>query len=82
MIHIKKEKFKYLLYDGNKYEGIFLEGNQYLLSNSASQVLIIDMLSEELGVDKKNTRIQLDKEPFIELVTHTKQILDWLKENR
>ena len=23
----KKEEFKYLLYDGNKYEGIFLETN-------------------------------------------------------
>ena len=67
------------LYDGNEYEGVFLEGNQYLLSSSEGKVMIIDMLSEAHGVNIKDTRVQFDEEKFITLITNKKEILKWIK---
>ncbi|MBK1995011.1 hypothetical protein KYD88_09800 [Listeria monocytogenes] len=75
----KKSNFSDELYDGNEYEGVFLEGNQYLLSSSEGKVIIIDMLSEAHGVNIKDTRVQFDEENFIKLITNKKEILNWIK---
>ncbi|MBC6295628.1 hypothetical protein HCJ45_00645 [Listeria sp. FSL L7-1517] len=75
----KKSNFSDELYDGNEYEGVFLEGNQYLLSSSEGKVIIIDMLSEAHGVNIKDTRVQFDEENFIKLITNKKEILNWTK---
>ncbi|BDW38417.1 hypothetical protein ABI013_12745 [Enterococcus faecium] len=75
----KKINFSDELYDGNEYEGVFLEGNQYLLSSSEGKVMIIDMLSEAHGVNIKDTRVQFDEEKFIKLITNKKEILNWIK---
>ncbi|EPF4362203.1 MULTISPECIES: hypothetical protein [Enterococcus] len=75
----KKINFSDELYDGNEYEGVFLEGNQYLLSSSEGKVIIIDMLSEAHGVNIKDTRVQFDEEKFIKLITNKKEILNWIK---
>ncbi|HAP3826511.1 TPA: hypothetical protein IUT74_002712 [Enterococcus faecalis] len=75
----KKINFSDELYDGNEYEGVFLEGNQYLLSSSEEKVMIIDMLSEAHGVNIKDTRVQFDEEKFIKLITNKKEILNWIK---
>ncbi|MBC1539654.1 hypothetical protein [Listeria seeligeri] len=53
----KKSNFSDELYDRNEYEGVFLEGNQYLLSSSEGKIIIIDMLSEAHGVNIKDTRV-------------------------
>jgi len=75
----KKINFSDELYDGNQYEGIFLEGNQYLLSSSEGKVMIIDMLSEVHGVNKKDTRVQFDEEIFIEIITNKNEMINWIK---
>lgn len=75
----KKANFSDELYDGNEYEGVFLEGNQYLLSSSEKKVMIIDMLSEVHGVNVKDTRVQFDEENFIKLITNKKEIINWIK---
>jgi hypothetical protein len=75
----KKSNFSDELYDGNEYEGVFLEGNQYLLSSSEGKVMIIDMLSEAHGVNIKDTRVQFEEENFIKLITNKKEILNWIK---
>ncbi|MFD1900780.1 hypothetical protein [Enterococcus termitis] len=75
----KKSNFSDELYDGYEYEGVFLEGNQYLLSSSEGKVMIIDMLSEAHGVNIKDTRVQFDEENFIKLITNKKEILNWIK---
>jgi len=75
----KKTNFSDELYDGNQYEGIFLEGNQYLLSSSEGKVMIIDMLSEVHGVNKKDTRVQFDEEIFIEIITNKNEMINWIK---
>ena len=75
----KKINFSDELYDGNEYEGVFLEGNQYLLSSSEGKVMIIDMLSEAHGVNIKDTRVQFDEEKFIKLITNKKEILNLIK---
>jgi hypothetical protein len=75
----KKINFSDELYDGNEYEGVFLEGNQYLLSSLEGKVMIIDMLSEAHGVNIKDTRVQFDEEKFIKLITNKKEILNWIK---
>lgn len=75
----KKSNFSDELYDGDEYEGVFLEGNQYLLSSSEGKVIIIDMLSEAHGVNIKDTRVQFDEENFIKLITNKKEILNWTK---
>jgi len=75
----KKTNFSDELYDGNQYEGIFLEGNQYLISSSEGKVMIIDMLSEVHGVNKKDTRVQFDEEIFIEIITNKNEMINWIK---
>lgn len=76
---IKTEKFKDSLYDGDKYIGLYLEGNQYLISGSKNIVLIIDILSEEHGVDRKYTRIEINKENFIYLISNKQEAINCLK---
>ncbi|MGX7150328.1 hypothetical protein [Enterococcus ureasiticus] len=75
----KIKEYKDILYEGDQYEGVFLEGNQYLLSNTESKVLIIDVLSEEHGVDKSNTRVQLNRENFIDLIKNRKEVIDCIR---
>ncbi|EUJ33963.1 hypothetical protein MFLO_02075 [Listeria floridensis FSL S10-1187] len=75
----QKTNFSDELYDGNEYEGVFLEGNQYLLFSSEGKVMIIDMLSEAHGVNVKDTRVQFDEENFIKLITNKREVLNWIK---
>jgi len=76
--HEKKEKFQNLLYTGKKYKGVFLEGNQYLISSNDKNVILIDALSEEHGVNEVNTRINIDIDYFIGLISNKKEVLDFL----
>jgi hypothetical protein len=75
----KRTNFSDELYEGNRYKGIFLEGNQYLLSSSEGKVMIIDMLSEAHGVSIRDTQVQFGEENFIKLITNKKETLNWIK---
>ncbi|MGL4698038.1 hypothetical protein [Enterococcus larvae] len=75
----KKTNFNDELYEGSRYEGIFLEGNQYLLSSSKGKVMIIDLLSEIHGVNIKDTRVQFEEENFIKLIMNKRETLNWIK---
>lgn len=78
----KNSNFKDELYEGDEYEGIFLEGNQYLLASSEGEVTIIDMISEDHGVSVKDTRVKFTEESFIILITNKEGTLDWIKKYR
>lgn len=74
----KKEKFQNLLYDGEKYDGVFLEGNQYLIASTDKSVVLIDALSEEKGVNELDTRIKVDINHFISLISNKMKVLNLL----
>lgn len=71
----KMSKFQDILYDGKIYSGLFIEGNQYLISSSDHKVLIIDAVSEENGVDKELTRLECSLEDFTFLLRNIKDVL-------
>ncbi|MEI5994602.1 hypothetical protein [Candidatus Enterococcus mansonii] len=73
----KKSKFQDIMYDGERYSGLFIEGNQYLISSSNHEVMIIDSISEEHGVDKDSTRIEFSLEDFIFLLKNKKDALEY-----
>jgi len=77
----KEEKFQNVLYDGEKYEGLFLEGNQYLISSCEKNVLLIDSLSEEQGVNEENTRLVMNIDNFICLISDKREVLNWIESN-
>ena len=67
----KKEKYHDLLYEGDRYKGLYIEGNQYLIGNIDDKTaIIIDMIGEEFGIDKKITRIKISIEDFIDLISN------------
>jgi len=75
-----KEKFFCdLLYVGEKYEGLFLEGNQYLIYSREKEVLLIDSLSEGQGVSEAETRLVMDIDNFICLISNKEKVLSWMK---
>jgi len=74
----KKERFQDILYDGKKYKGIFLEGNQYLIASNDKSVILIDALSEENGVNEIDTRINVDVNHFIDLISNKMEVLNLL----
>ena len=69
----KLENYKDFLYDGREYNGLFMEGNQYLISSSSNEVLLIDAISEEHGVDKAYTKITIPIVDFIGLISNKKK---------
>lgn len=71
-------KYNDILYTGDKYKGIFIEGNQYLISSDGQHVCIIDYISEEYGVDIKQTRISFTLSDFLELMNNKKIVLDYI----
>lgn len=72
----KKEKYHDLLYEGDRYKGMYIEGNQYLIGNIDDKtVIIIDMIGEEFGVDKKITRIKISIEDFVVLISNRFMVL-------
>ena len=74
----KKEKSQDILYDGKRYEGTFLEGNQYLIASNDKNVILIDALSEENGVNEIDTRIKVDVNHFIVLISNKMEVLNLL----
>lgn len=67
----QKEIFCDILYNGNKYIGIFLEGNQYLISSSDNEVRIIDYVGMENGLID-NSEISFTLADFVFLISHKK----------
>ena len=72
----KKKIFSDILYDGDKYTGIFLEGNQYLISSSDNEVRIIDYIGLENGLID-NSEICFTLTDFIFLISHKKLALEF-----
>lgn len=72
----KKEIFSDILYEGNKYTGIFLEGNQYLISSSDNEVRIIDYVGMENGLID-NSEIFFTPTDFVFLISHKKMALEF-----
>jgi len=77
----RKNKFNDLLYEGENYVGVFLEGNQYLISEEDNIVIIIDFISEENGVGRDLTRFELSTEDFLVLINNKEQVLKFEKYN-
>ncbi|EAC6871561.1 hypothetical protein E5Z49_00895 [Listeria monocytogenes] len=78
---VKQAKYKDILYTGEAYEGLYIEGNQYLISSIQDEVLILDAVSEENGISEEQTRVKISLQEFIYLVNNKKDTLDWIKLN-
>lgn len=77
----KEEKYREILYVEEKYKGLYLEGNQYLIASNKSEVLIIDTISEENGVDESISRVNFSITDFIVLVENKQLVLKWIERN-
>lgn len=75
----KKEKYKEILYVGDKFKGLFIEGNQYLIGNYENDVLIIDMVGEEHGLDKETFITSINLLDFIFLIKNKRAVINWIK---
>lgn len=73
----KRTEYKDILYTEDNYEGLFIEGNQYLIGSNRSNAFIIDIVSEEHGVDKAFTRVSIAIEDFIYLIKNKKEVLTY-----
>lgn len=72
----KLEKFKELLYEGNEYDGVFLDGNQYIISSDSINVIIIDTMRSKY--DKNTvTDMVFEISDFILLLYNKKQVLNY-----
>lgn len=72
----KLEKFKELLYEGNEYDGVFLDGNQYIISSDSINVIIIDTMRSKY--DKNTvTNMIFEISDFILLLYNKKQVLNY-----
>ena len=62
------------------YKGIFLDGNQYIISNDKNEVHIIDTVAAEYA---KNSLIEMvfEIDEFIFLIRHKKEYMEWFKQN-
>ncbi|MFD1415980.1 hypothetical protein [Oceanobacillus jeddahense] len=78
----KKKKYKDILYQGNDYRGLFVEGNQYLISSTEDTVFIIDKISEENGVRKEQTRIFIPIMDFVYLISNKEKVMKWIENNQ
>ncbi|WP_040978065.1 hypothetical protein [Oceanobacillus jeddahense] len=78
----KKKKHKDILYQGNDYRGLFVEGNQYLISSTEDTVFIIDKISEENGVRKEQTRILIPIMDFVYLISNKEKVMKWIENNQ
>lgn len=76
IIKKKKKNFSDILYAGDKCTGIFLEGNQYLISSSDNEVKIIDYVGMENGLID-NIEISFTLTDFIFLISHKKMVLNY-----
>ncbi|WP_088810835.1 MULTISPECIES: hypothetical protein [unclassified Listeria] len=75
----KVQNHQDILYAGDKYEGIFIEGNQYLIGSSGNEVLIIDSIGEEHGMGEEQSRIRISISNFTELISRKKEVLEWIR---
>ncbi|MDM5155446.1 hypothetical protein QUF88_17025 [Bacillus sp. DX1.1] len=71
----EKNLLKKYLYNGDKYKGILLDGNQYLIKKEGHEAIVIDSVSEEYSNDFKYTRFKLRIEDFIYVINHKNMIL-------
>ena len=71
----QKEIFCDILYNGNKYIGIFLKENQYLISSSDNEVRTMDYVGMENGLID-NSEISFTLADFVFLISHKKMALE------
>ena len=76
----KLRDYSDVLCSDSDYKGIYLDGNQYIISNNKKEVRIIDIIAAEYA---KNTSIDMvfNIDEFVFLVRHKKEYMDWVKQN-
>lgn len=76
----KLRDYSDVLCSDSDYKGIYLDGNQYIISNNKKEVRIIDTIAAEYA---KNTSIDMvfNIDEFVFLVRHKKEYMDWVKQN-
>ena len=72
----KKELFGIMIYTGEAYKGVFIEGNQYLISSNSKDVQIIDEVSEEFGGGEgEYTRLSMSVNDFVCLISEKYEVI-------
>ncbi len=76
----KIQEYSDMICNDSGYKGIFLEGNQYIISNDKNEVHIIDTVAAEYA---KNSLIEMvfEIDEFIFLIRHKKEYMEWFKQN-
>ncbi|WP_090688769.1 hypothetical protein [Bacillus sp. 166amftsu] len=74
----ENEKLKEDLYHGDKYNGVILDGNQYLIKKEGKQAIIIDAISEEHSKETKFTRFELPIDTLLYVIINKDKILEEL----
>ena len=57
------------------YQGVFLEGNQYLISETDNVVTLIDYISEEHGGNCSQARVNFSVEDFLFILANKDFVL-------
>lgn len=76
----KIQEYSDMICNYSGYKGIFLDGNQYIISNDKNEVHIIDTVAAEYA---KNSLIEMvfEIDEFIFLIRHKKEYMEWFKQN-
>lgn len=74
---IKKDVYTDYIYTGGKYQGLFIEGNQYLISSDKNNVYIIDYIGEENGIKINEARLCFTLSEFIFLIKNKHFVLKY-----
>ncbi|WP_242843396.1 hypothetical protein [Ruminococcus albus] len=72
----KIQEYSDMICNDSGYKGIFLDGNQYIISNDKNEVHIIDTIAAEYA---KNSLIEMvfEIDEFIFLIRHKKEYMEW-----
>lgn len=73
---VKLAKYGDILYSDGELEGLFLDGNQYIISGDKENVYIVDTLREKYSSDVI-TEMSFDLNEFIFLIRNKKEFLKW-----
>lgn len=72
----KLREYSDMLCNDSVFKGIFLDGNQYIISNDTKEVRVIDTVAAEYAKDSLIEMV-FDIDEFIFLIRHKKEYMEW-----
>ncbi|MCR5541722.1 MAG: hypothetical protein K6F71_13020 [Ruminococcus sp.] len=72
----KLREYSDVLCNDSGFKGIFLDGNQYIISNDTKEVRVIDTVAAEYAKDSLIEMV-FNIDEFIFLIRHKKEYMEW-----